>query len=192
VNVIGQLLFHLGRIFITYFRHAVVGEVRSARCGTRSRNTSFLSLRRRKTAVKGGHGSSFGLSICIFGLLDELVGRMSIHQMEMKRVYRARLILIGAEYDSDSLQLDWNPDSKQFGLSSNPARCPLTELWTLAGYHGSCSHHKVRSAATWSMEDHGGVCLSCQDGRRSPSPRQMFYIILRLIAELRPQPTHQR
>src|SRR5262245_14312181 len=72
----------------------------------------------QRTRTFWPRGSSVAISaICIFGCLTSLLV-ISLHQMEMKRVYLLADLIVQNTI-SDSLQPDWNPDFKAIGLSWN-------------------------------------------------------------------------
>ena len=86
---------------------------------------------------------------------------ISVYKMEMKRVYLLADLIVQNTI-SDRFNPDWNPDLKAI-WPSMIRKMPLTELWTLAGTNGSCSPHKVRKRATWSMEEQRWFCCTVAD-----------------------------
>jgi hypothetical protein len=83
---------------------------------------------------------------------------MSIHQMEMKRVYLLA-DLIAQNMISDSLQPDWNPDFKAIWPSSNPQDA-LDRALDARGYQWVLLTPQSTKRATWSMEDQRWYCCT--------------------------------
>jgi len=112
----------------------------------------------QRTRTFWPRGSSVAISaICIFGCLTSLLV-ISLHQMEMKRVYLLADLIVQNTI-SDSLQPDWNPDFKAIGLSWN-LQDALDRALGARGYQRVLLTPQSTKRATWSMEEQRWYCCT--------------------------------
>ena len=112
----------------------------------------------QRTRTFWPRGSSVAISaICIFGCLTSLLV-ISLHQMEMKRVYLLADLIVQNTI-SDSLQPDWNPDFKAIGLSWN-LQDALDRALDARGYQRVLLTPQSTKRATWSMEEQRWYCCT--------------------------------
>ena len=116
----------------------------------------WLICRPQRTRTFWPRGSSVAISaICIFACLTSLLV-ISIHKMEMKRVYLLADLIVQNTI-SDGFHPDWNPDVKAIWPSSIFA---LDRALDARGYKSVLLTPQSTKRALWSMEEQRWYCCT--------------------------------